>query len=289
MLSLTTLLSAPAVLGQDMPDLGEAVPSGLEWRDWAVAGGVFVGFVIAGRLLRIGIERPIRRSDDEGQIARFVGRVVQNVLILVGLIYAFNVLGVAITPLIGALGIAGLAIAIALQAILENVFASVVIKTRKPIAIGDEITTNDHMGRVEAITFRTVILRNPNGETVVLPSSLVNSEPIVNHTERGTRRTVLPVGVAYGTNLRLAQQTFLAATAGVDGVLDAPEPRAWVTEFGESSINFMLTYWHLPDNATANRVRSGVAIAVKDALDAVGIEIPFPQRVVTMADTGRED
>lgn len=264
--------------------LDDAVPEGLEWQDWALAVGVLVAFVVAGRLCRIAVERVVRRNDAEGQIARVVGRVVQNVLVVIGFIYGLNVLGVAIGPLIGALGIGGIAIAFALQAILENAFASVVLKTRRPIAVGDQITTNEHSGTVETINFRSVVLRNFDGETVVVPSSAVNAASIVNHTERGHRRTVLPIGVAYDTDLHPAQEVLLAATAAVDGVVESPEPRVWVTGFGDSSIDFVIMYWHVADIATTFRVRSAVAMAVKDALDAADIEIPFPQRVVTMVD-----
>ena len=126
-------------------------------------------------------------------------------------------------PLIGALGITGIAIAFALTAILENVFASVVLKTRRPIKIGDQITTHDHSGTVEEINFRTVVLRNFDGEKVVLPSSMVNNERVVNHTDRPTRRTVLPVGVAYGTDLAHAQSVILQAVQGVARSARAPQ------------------------------------------------------------------
>lgn len=273
------------------PGLDDVVPEGLTGRDWAVAGVTLVVFVVAGRLIRMLVERVVRRTDSEGQIARFVGRLVQNALILVGIVYALNELGVQIGPLIGALGISGIAIAFALTAILENVFASVVLKTRRPIRVGDQISTQDHSGMVEEINFRTVVLRNFDGETVILPSSLVTNDVVVNHTEHGIRRTVLAVGVAYGTDLARAQDVILEAVHSVDGVLDAPAPQAWVTTFGESSIDFDVRYWHMPPIATVFRVRSDVAMAIKAAFDAEGIQIPFPQRVVTMVpdDTAETD
>ncbi len=268
--------------GDGEPDLGAVVPDGLTAEDWITAGVTLVLFIVVARVIRSVIERFVRRTDTEGQIARFVGRVVQNVLILVGIVYALNVLGVQIGPLIGALGISGIAIAFALTAILENVFASVVLKTRRPIRIGDQVTTHENSGTVDEINFRTVVLRNFDGETVILPSSMVTNDVTVNHTEFGRRRTVLAVGVGYGTDLSLAQRVILDAVATVDEVHDDPEPQAWVTTFGESSIDFDVRFWHEPSIATVFRVRSGVAIAIKAAFDAEGIEIPFPQRVVTM-------
>lgn len=276
-------LASTLSVAQDEVDLGEALPDeGITTDQWITAGATLVGFVAAALVLRAVIERVIRKTDTEGQIASFVARMVRNVVVLIGIVYALDSIGVSIGPLIGALGITGIAIAFALTAILENVFASVVLKTRKPIKVGDQITTNDHSGTVEEINFRTVVIRNFDGEKVVLPSAMVNNDVMVNHTDRSIRRTVLPVGVAYGTDLPHAQSVILRATQGVQGVLETPPPQAWVTTFNDSSIDFDVRYWHESDILSMFRVRSGVAMAIKSAFDAEGIEIPFPQRVVTM-------
>jgi small-conductance mechanosensitive channel len=278
--------SVPAMLGQ-VPggevELEAVVREGVTVTDWAVAGATFVGFVVVALVLRRVIERLVRRTDPEGNIARFAARVVQHLVILVGLLYALTALGVQIGPLVGALGVTGIAIAFAVTAILENVFASVMLKTRRPIRVGDQVWTQDRSGTVTDVNFRAVVLDSFDGERVFIPSSLVMDGVIVNHTATPTRRTVLPVGVAYGTDLQRAQDVLVEAVAGAAGVLTAPAPQAWVTAFGESSIDFDVRFWTASDIATVFRVRSAVAIAINDAFDREGIEIPFPQRVVTMA------
>lgn len=281
-------LALPAsvrVLGQ-VPttevELEGVVRDGLTARDWLVAGATFVAFVVAAVVLRRVVERVVLRTDPEGSIARFAGRMVRNLVVLVGLLYALVSLGVQIGPLVGALGVTGIAIAFAVTAILENVFASVMLKTRRPIRVGDQVSTHDRSGTVVEVNFRAVVLDSFDGERVIIPSSMVMNDVIVNSTATPTRRTVLPVGVAYGTDLHRAQEVVLAATSVVDGVLDAPSPQAWVTTFGESSIDFDVRFWHASDIATMFRVRSDVAMAIEAAFDREGIEIPFPQRVVTM-------
>ncbi len=273
----------------DDTDLSEVVPDGLTAEDWIVAGATLLAFVVVGRVLRVVVERLVRRTDTDGSIARIVARIVQNLVWIIGLVYALTALDVQIGPLLGALGVTGIAIAFAITAILENVFASVILKTRRPVKVGDEITTQDHAGVVEEINFRTVVLRNYDGEKVVLPSAMVNNDAIVNHTDRPVKRTVLPVGVAYGTDLPTAQRVTLEAVASVDGVLETPAPQAWVTTFGDSSIDFDVRYWHASDILTTFRTRSGVAMAIKAAYDEAGIEIPFPQRVVTMVPDLEDD
>lgn len=278
------VLSVLASVAQsDDVDLESALPDdGITSEQWITAGLTLVGFVVVALVLRAVLERVIRRTDTEGQIASFVARMVRNVVALVGIVYALDALGVSIGPLIGALGITGIAIAFALTAILENVFASVVLKTRKPIKVGDQVTVHESSGTVEEINFRTVVIRNFDGEKVVLPSAMVNNDVMVNHTDRPVRRTVLPVGVAYGTDLAHAQAVILQATQGVQSVLETPAPQAWVTTFNDSSIDFDVRYWHESDILSMFRTRSDVAMAIKSAFDAQGIEIPFPQRVITL-------
>jgi len=75
----------------------------------------------------------------------------------------------------------------------------------------------------------------------------------------------------------------LQATEGADGVIDKPHPEVWVKAFEESAVTLSIRFWHAPDQATMWRVRSAVAIKVKEALDTAGIAIPFPQRVLTFA------
>lgn len=270
-------------------ELEGVVREGLTATDWLVAGATFAGSVVAAQVLRRVIERLIRRTDPEGAIARFVAQTVRTLVVLVGLLYALTALGVQIGPLVGALGVTGIAVAFAVTAILENVFASVMLKTRRPIRVGDQVETQDRAGTVTEINFRAVVLDSFDGERVVIPSSVVMNDVIVNQTATPTRRSVLEVGVAYGTDLRRAQEVMVAAASIVDGVLESPAPQAWVVELGESSIDFDVRFWHASDIATMFRVRSGVAIAVKAALDREGVEIPFPQRVVTMVADDRGD
>ena len=292
--------SVPAALDVRVPDLVAQVPTtevelegvvreGLDAGDWLAAGATFAAFVLGALVLQRIVEGVVRRTDPEGSIARFAGRMTRNLVVVVGLLYALVALGVQIGPLVGALGVTGVAIAFAVTAILENVFASVMLKTRRPIRVGDQIETQEVSGTVTEVNFRAVVVESFDGEKVVIPSSMVVNDVIVNQTATPTRRTVLPIGVAYGTDLRRAQEVIVAAASVIDGVLDAPAPQAWVTAFGESSIDFEVRFWHASDIATMFAVRSGVAMSIKAAFDREGIEIPFPQRVVTVVDDERDE
>ncbi|CAN5779937.1 hypothetical protein BH20ACT1_BH20ACT1_02370 [soil metagenome] len=260
-------------------ELVEAL-QGLTAADWITAAVILAGAIVLSRLVRGLTARLVEQGDGARRTARLIGRSVGSLVVVIGVVYALQVLGVRLAPLLGALGIGGLALAFAAQTILENVFASLLLQSRRPFRAGDQIATNEIEGTVEDVNFRTVVLRTYQGEKVLLPCSLVLNAPITNFTVKGTRRTTLEVGVAYGTDLVTAQRVLLEALTSVDGVRSQPPPEAWVEQFGESSIDFALRWWHAPDIATLWRVRSAAAMAVKSAFDGAGIEIPFPQRTL---------
>jgi small-conductance mechanosensitive channel len=268
-------------------ELAEAL-QGLTAADWITAAVILAAAIALSRLVKAFTARLVERGDGAGRAARLVGRSVGGLVVVIGFVYALQVLGVRLAPLLGALGIGGLALAFAAQSILENVFASMLLQSRRPFRLGDQIATNEIEGTVEDVNFRTVVLRTYQGEKVLVPCSMVLNAPITNFTVKGTRRTTLEVGVAYGTDLATAQRVLLEALTSVDGVRSQPLPEAWVEQFGESSIDFALRWWHAPDIATLWRVRSAVAMAVKSALDGAGIEIPFPQRTLGFLSVSRD-
>jgi small conductance mechanosensitive channel len=249
--------------------------------DWLLAALILAAAIVLSRVIKAITARMVRAEDGSGSVAaQVVGRLVGIVVVIGGLVYALASLGVTLGPLLGVLGIGGLALAFAAQAVLENTFASILLQVRRPFHRGDQIATGEIEGTVEDINFRTVNLRTYAGERVLIPCSEVLNNPIVNFTERGTRRTDLEVGVAYDTDLRRASDVLLRAVSMVDDVHGRPPPEVWVEGFGESSIDFVVRFWHAPDQASLWRTRSAVAMAVKRSLDDAGITIPFPQRTI---------
>ena len=263
----------------------DVVGSGVSVGQIATAVGVLLVGVVVAVLLRLLILRAFRGSDSAPGAALVLARFLQVVLIAGVLLYVLNTLGIEITPLLGALGIGGIAVALAVQSVLTNAIASVLLQIRRPFRRGDQIATNDYEGRVLEINFRTVRLLTFDGNDVLLPSSSVLDNAITNFTGRTNRRTELVVGLDYETDLGAATELMRRTAAEVDGVLDQHEVEAWVYEFGESTINVALRFWHDSPNAVLWRVRNDVAIAVKRALDGADMVIAFPQRVVHLPGT----
>lgn len=264
----------------DLDTISESLRTNPDGWDFAQAGIVLVAAIIIARIVRLVVRRLVARSPADDFLGDLFGRLAGYVIVTVGLVYALEGLGVAVAPLLGALGIAGIALAFALQDILENFVAGIILQVRRPFTAGDEIESNGHEGTVLSLDVRTVTIRTPDGETIRLPSAAVMKEPIINHTQFGRRRTTIDVGVAYGSDLGAAAAAATDAVSRVDGVLDHPAPEGLVHTFGPSSVDLAVRFWHTPSIAAHWEVRDAAVRAVSAAFAEAGISIPFPQRVV---------
>jgi small conductance mechanosensitive channel len=258
----------------------------LSWSDWVTAASLIIGSILLALIARRIIERFLS-AKLVPFVSRLIARLAAFVLVLFGFFYSMQQVGVSLAPLLGLLGLFGLALAFAFQEVLENFIAGIFLAARRPFGQGDEISTADHEGLVEDISLRELTLRTYDGELVYIPNSVVWQNPIVNHTARPVRRTTVGVGVAYDTDLEVAGGVLLQALRSVPGVAEGPPPQALAHQFGPSSIDFALRFWHNAGIADEWLVRDGVVKAAHRALGEAGIEIPFPQRVVTFVGDGK--
>lgn len=277
-------MNAPllAILAQVEPDLQQVSDSGISevsTTEWILAGGVFLAAIALAIFARRVVERLINRTGPP-PIARLGGRLAAFLIVVLGFFYALTSVDVAVGPLLGGLGIVGIALAFSLQEILGNFAAGVLLQTRRPIQVGDQIVTNGLEGEVADVNFRSVELHTFDGETIYVPNSMVLQNPITNWTKTPRRRTTLAIGVAYDSDLAEVQRLLVEAVGSCEGVLDDPAPEALVYEFSESSINLALRVWHGATIAEMWGARDAAAQAVKAALDEHGFTMPFPQRTL---------
>ena len=272
----------PPLISQVVTDLERVAESGVNdvtSGEWVVFGVIVVVTIAVSMISRRLIERSIR-GRGHPTLCHLGGRFGQALILLVGFFYAARSIDIAIGPLLGGLGIIGIALAFALQDFLSNFAAGVLLQARRPIRIGDQVVTGEVQGEVEDVNFRSVRLRNFDGETVFVPNMMVITNPITNWTMTPSRRTLLTIGVAYDTDLELAKRILATAVAAADGVMPKPAPVALVNEFGESSINFTVFFWHGATIVEAWTARDEAARAIKRDLADAGITIAFPQRTL---------
>ncbi len=238
-----------------------------------------VGLTVAG-LLKRSIRMaagPLRLQED---LARILSRVAISLVMVITVIGILSELNVELGPLVGALGISSVLIAIALQPVLGNLVGSVVLDARRPIRRGDQIHSNGHAGTVVDINGRAVVVKTFDGEVVYLPNLKVLDEPLLNQTRDEYRRTNLAFRVSYDTDLRSAQKLLVGVLRSLPALELAPPAEVIVTGFGESGVNVEARFWHPSEELTARWVISEVAITIRETLAAENITIPLPQLVV---------
>lgn len=254
---------------------------GLTGWDWLHAGLIVAVTIVFSQVTRRFTLR-VFGSHAHRPAARITARFVAYLIAVAGLVYALNALHVQIGPLIGALGIGGIALAFALQDILQNLVAGVILQARRPIRHGDQIQVGNYQGTVLDIDLRNVMVRTFDGLDVYLPNKVVLDGPIVNYTISPTRRLSLEIGISYEADLQVARQCLLRAVASVPSVLSDPVPNSWVTGFGDSAVQFTVLFWYSVAEHTFWEVRSAVAIAVMQSLQDAGIDVAYPQLTMSV-------
>ena len=182
--------------------------------------------------------------------------------------------------IVATLGISSIAIGFAFQDIFKNFLAGIILLVEEPFSIGDEIVVGDYQGKVENISIRTTQICTYKGEKVLIPNSSVFTNSVKVLTAYDYRRTDLSVGVDYNTSLSQAKNILAETIAMVQGVIYEPKPKVELVSFGDSSIDFVIRYWTLPEQKEVNDIQSQAIIAIKKACDEAGINIPYPIRTL---------
>ena len=256
------------------------IDDSLTSTDWITAGVIVVGALALAIALARVLRRLIEHGIGPGFAAIVAARLAAYVVFLVGVSYALTTLGVRVGPLLGALGLGGLVLALALQGPVESLVASVILQARRPYTVGDTVEIDGERGIVADIDSRTTVLEALDGRHVRVPNRTVISTTIVNLTRNPQRRSRLVIGLAYETELPAALAVLRDAVNRVADVAAEPPPQVLVDRLGESTIDVVILYWHASDVAAELTARSDLAIAVHQALDAADITIAFPQVVV---------
>lgn len=252
----------------------------LSGGDWIKAGIVLVGTLLLAAAVSRILRRIVARGIGHGFAAILTSRFIGYAVFLLGLSYALTVLGVRVGPLLGALGLGGLVLALALQGVVGNFVSSVILQTRRPYTVGDTVELDGRVGVVEDIDSRTTQVRGLDGTHIRIPNANVAGATIVNLTREPVRRSSLAVGVAYDTDLQQATEAIYAALERVPRVLADPQPAVNLDGFGDSSIGFEVLYWHASDVPSELAARHDMVLAIHQAFAAESITIAFPQMVV---------
>jgi small-conductance mechanosensitive channel len=239
---------------------------------------VVVSIFVTRILTRTIFDRVLRRFSIKEGLRYTLRRLAEYTLIVVGIIIAFQFIGVDLSGLAVIFGLLSVGIGFGLQSVTANFVAGLVLLFERPIKIGDRITVGDIEGEVEEISMRATRIKTLNNISIIVPNSQFVSSSIVNWSFGDPRvRLEIDVGVSYESDLDLVLQSLKEVALENPHVLKKPEPDVLLKEFGDSSWNMRLRAWI--DNPHGHHViRSEINCAIVRKFRERGIEIPFPQR-----------
>ncbi len=205
-------------------------------------------------------------------------KAVSYVVTVIVVITVLQQFGVNLTALLGAAGIAGIAIGFAAQTSLANIISGLFLIWEKSFQVGDVIRVSGHVGIVESIDMLSLTLRTFDNLSVRLPNESLVKGDLVNITRYPVRRYDIEVGVSYREDPDRVMAVLRETAQKNLHVLEEPEPLVAMTGFGESALNFFLGVWHEKDDYIV--LRNSILRDIKLAFEQEGIEIPYPHRVV---------
>jgi small conductance mechanosensitive channel len=234
--------------------------------------------VLVARAARRAVEAGLRRTSTEAYVHLLVAKLAFFGVATVGTVVALSVGGVDLGVLVGSLGLATVALGFALQDIVSNFTAGIVLLLEHPFTKGDYISTPDAQGTVEDIRVRATQLRTPDGQQVLVPNKLLFTNVLTNASATVGRRVEVLLDVPYGQDASRARELLLGATAGVEGVSERPAPRLLTQDFGQGALNLRLWFWVDPQAHDLLGVRSQVLEAAETAMREAGLDLAVPER-----------
>jgi small-conductance mechanosensitive channel len=259
---------------------------GLIFRIIGAILGTWVAYRIIPALMKIYGRSLAKRTKTniDDVIIPVLEKIVKLFLLIIGILLILNILEINITPMLAGMGIAGIAIALALQDTLSNIFSGFYMMVDHPFKLGDRIM----LGEGELYEVRDVGMRSTrlydiiNHTMVTIPNSEFSKMKLINLVEPDRRLKVrIPIGVAYGSDIGKVKRVLLEISKEATNVLDDPEPMVFFNEFDDFSLNLILIVW-IDDVTKKLDVIDHINSRIKERFEEEHIDIPFPIRTLHM-------
>jgi small conductance mechanosensitive channel len=232
---------------------------------------VLIVTVLVARLVRRGIDTALRRTSTEAHVNLLVAKLGYFGVLLVGVVVTLTLAGANLGVLVGSLGLVTVALGFALQDILSNFVAGIVLLLEHPFTKGDHIVTAEAAGTVEDIRIRATRLRTSDGQLVVVPNKLLFTEVLKNASATTGRRLEATVRLSHGQDVAQIREALPAVAGAVDGVLATPAPTVLTADLAADALELRLLFWVDPRASDLDRVRSEVLETVERVLGEHGV------------------
>lgn len=246
----------------------------------------YVVAVIASAVIEFSLVRyseKVNTDSNKPFAIHWINKLAKALIWIIASIIFLQNLGADLGTLVAGLGVGGIAVAFAAQAILEDIFSYFTIFFDRPFEVGDFINTGEFMGTVEYIGLRTTRLRSISGEQLIFPNKDLTNARVKNFKAMEQRRVLFRIGVIYDTTLEQLKEIPIIVRTIIEEQMDTRFDRAHFTSYGDSSLNFEFVYYVL--TADYNRymdIQQEINYSIKERFDQDGIEFAFPTRTLYM-------
>ncbi|MBD3667679.1 MAG: mechanosensitive ion channel [Kangiella sp.] len=236
-----------------------------------------IGLIII-RMIVNGVRKAFEKKKFDVTLQRFLVSMIGILLKAALAITVIGMLGIQMTTFVAMLGAAGLAIGLALSGTLQNFAGGVILLILRPYRVGDFVEMQGHSGTVKEIQIFNTIMTTPDNKTIIIPNSPISTGSMINYSTQPKRRVDFTIGIGYDDDIDKAREVILGVITKDERVHKDPEPFIAVSALADSSVNFVLRVW--ADSGDYWGVYFENLEAIKKALDANNISIPYPQRDV---------
>ncbi|MEO8934845.1 MAG: mechanosensitive ion channel domain-containing protein [Xanthomarina sp.] len=237
---------------------------------WTIGSWIIKKLINGARAIMI-------KRDIEVSLQKFLLNILGWTLKILLVLSILSQVGIETTSFAAVLAAAGLAVGLALQGSLGNFAGGILIMLFKPFKIGDFIKAQGESGTVKEIEIFTTKLRTSDNKEVIIPNGSLSNGIITNFSKEDTRRVDFNFGVGYDSDIKKTKEVILSVILSNPAILKEPAPAVNVSELGDSSINFFTRVWVKKEDFWA--VNFDTIERTKEALDAAGIDIPYPHQI----------
>jgi small-conductance mechanosensitive channel len=249
------------------------------WRLFVFVFLLFGLFYIARKLRKWLVNNVLIRSKLDLGAREAIGTITRYIILFFGFLMIFQTVGINLTTFNVLAGAVGIGIGFGLQTVASNFISGLIILFERPIKVGDRIEVGNIVGDVIEIGARSSVVQTNDNIAIIVPNLKFITENVVNWKYTGEKiRFGIPVGVAYGSDVRLVEKILLQVADENLDVLKDPVPVVRFLEFGDNGLIFELRPWSTTLIHREGRLVSALNFAIYDKFTEHGIEFPFPQR-----------
>lgn len=247
---------------------------------------IIVVFWGAGKLVNFARDNIRKLKKMRASSRSLLTKTATIVIYAVAFILTLNIIGIDLTALTIFSGALGIGLGFGLQKITSNFISGIIMLFERSIEQGDVVELESGVyGRIRSVNARYTLVETYDGKEIMIPNEEFIVDRVVNWTYSNSKgRISMVIGVAYDSDIHLVRKIILDSIAKLDNVSKEEEPECHLTEFADSSVNFLVRFWIDDFSMGRRKAQSDVMFDIWDAFKEHNIEIPFPQRDLNIKD-----